>query len=153
MVARLYRGVGPRASLAGGFVAAVILCIYTSPSAVHAHHVGHELSVASPRCGWIDGDDLRDRRNLSEFCTRWVPAAFRIRSASAMKERLWLEAPTDLISGLRGDERSTAALLRNWLEHWRKITGYKTASVILLRGHVEFAKVQTTMAGDAISIR
>ena len=70
-----------------------------------------------------------------------------------MREQLWIEAPADLASTLRGDDQSTATLLRHWLEQWRNITSYKTASVSLLRGHVEFAKVQTTMAGDIVTVR
>ena len=143
----------PRPGPGAAHVAAIVVWLSTFPSAVDAHHSGHQLSVPSPKCGWIDGDNIRDRSNLSEFCAQWVPADLRIRSATAMHERLWIEAPPDLASTLRGDGRSTAALLRDWLEQWRTVTGYKTASVTLLRGHVEFAKVQTTMAGDAITIR
>lgn len=123
-----------------------------SPPAVHAHHSGQELSTRSAKCGWIEAEDIRDRSNLSEFCAQWVPAEFRIRSATAVRERLWVEAPPDLAAALRG-EVSTATLLRKWLEEWRKITRFSTASVTLLQNHVEFAKVQTTMTGDVVSLR
>jgi hypothetical protein len=120
---------------------------------VSAHHSGHALSVPSTRCGWTEGESLRDRRNLSEFCSRWVPGDFRIRSAAADRERLWLEAPRELASVLRSDDHSTAALLREWLRQWRTISGYNTASIVLLQNHIEFAKVYTTMAGDVVSLR
>jgi hypothetical protein len=129
----------------------LLLCIMASP--VRAHHGGHQLSEPSPACGWIDGQSLRDRRNLTDFCARWMPAELRISGASANRDSLWIETPPDLVSLLRADDRTTTALLREWLEHWRKTTGYNTASVVLLRNHVEFARIQTTMAGDVITKR
>jgi hypothetical protein len=126
------------------------LCIVSS---VSAHHGGHRLSVRTPKCGWIDGQDLRDRRNLADFCARWIPAELRIGSASAVQESLWIEAPPDLVSTLREDDRTTATLLRGWLEHWRETTGYNNGSIILLRNHIEFARIQTTMKGDVVMIR
>ena len=82
-----------------------------------------------------------------------MPAELRISGASADRERLWIEAPTNLASTLRDDDRTTAALLREWLDHWRQTTGYTNASVVLVRGHIEFARIQTTMAGDVVMIR
>ena len=134
-------------------VLAWFACVVLLASTVSAHHSGDELSIRSARCGWIGAEDSRDRRHLSDFCAQWVPADLRIRSATAQHERLWLEAPPDLAAALRSDDRSTAALLQQWLERWRKITGYRTASVILLRSHVEFARVYTTMTGDVVTIR
>ena len=109
--------------------------------------------MPSPRCGWIDGESVRDRRNLADFCADWIPAQLRISSASADRESLWIEASPELESVLRDENRTMAALLRNWLEHWRKTTGYKTASVILVSQHIEFARIQTTMTGDVVVIR
>jgi hypothetical protein len=129
----------------------VLLCL--SASGIDAHHGGHMLSVPSPRCGWIDGEDFRDRRHLTDFCARWVSTELRIAGASAIREHLWIEAPPELASTLREDDRATAALLRHWLDHWRKTTGYATASVTLVRSHVEFARIQTTMTGDVVVIR
>jgi hypothetical protein len=82
-----------------------------------------------------------------------VPAALRISGASADRERLWIEASSDVAFTLRHNDRTTATLLREWLEHWRQTTGYKTASVVLVRQHIEFARIQTTMAGDVVMIR
>jgi hypothetical protein len=82
-----------------------------------------------------------------------MPAELRISGASADRDSLWIEAPPDLVSTLRTDDRMTSALLRNWLEHWRKTTGYNTASVTLLRAHVEVARIRTTMRGDVIVMR
>jgi hypothetical protein len=82
-----------------------------------------------------------------------MPAQLRISSASAMRETLWIEASPELVSVLREHDRTMAALLRDWLERWRKTTGYKTASVTLLSQHVEFARIQTTMTGDVVMIR
>ena len=129
----------------------VLFCV--SAADLSAHHADHVLSLPSPRCGWIDGEDVRDRRNLTDFCARWVPAALRISSASATRERLWIETPPDVAATLRDDSRRIATLLRSWVEHWRTTTGYRTASVILVRNHIEFARIQTTMTGDVVIVR
>jgi hypothetical protein len=134
-------------------VGAMLLPLVAAQPVVRAHHGGHQLSERSARCGWIDGPSLRDRRNLSDFCSQWMPAELRISSASADKDSLWIEAPPDLVSTLRSDDRTTSALLKNWLDHWRQTTGYTTASVTLLRGHVEVATIRTTMRGDVIVLR
>jgi hypothetical protein len=117
------------------------------------HHNVGDLSVASPRCGWIEGENVRDFSNLEEFCARWVPAGFRIRAASATRERLWIEAPSEVVATLRSGEPTTRALLKQWLDQWRTITGYRTAFVVLLQGHHEIARAQTTLTGDFVSIR
>ena len=132
---------------------ALLIALGSTPFTAYAHHADHRLSEPSPKCGWIDGQDLRDRRNLASFCTRWMPAELRISGASADGERLWIEAPAHLASTLRGSDRTTAALLREWLQHWRQTTGYTSASVVLVRQHVEFARIQATMAGDVVMIR
>jgi hypothetical protein len=82
-----------------------------------------------------------------------MPADLRISGASAERERLWIEAPADLASALREDDWTTAALLREWARHWRETTGYTNASVVLVRHHIEFARIQATMAGDVVMIR
>jgi hypothetical protein len=125
----------------------------TSQRASHAHHAGHGLSVPSARCGWVEGDDMRDRRLAAEFCGRWMDSELGIAGASAIGERLWIEAPPRLKSALREDDRQTAALLSNWLQHWRETTGYKNATVILVSSHIEFARIQATMAGDVVKVR
>jgi hypothetical protein len=135
------------------YVAASLLSLCLLPSVGWAHHGGHKLLVPSPRCGWIDGQNLRDRRNLADFCADWMPAQLRISSASADRESLWIEASPELVSVLREQDRTMAALLRDWLEHWRKTTGYRTASVILVSQHIEFARIRTTMTGDVVVIR
>jgi len=134
------------------YVGALVILL-TAAFPVRAHHGGHQLSLPSPKCGWIDGPSLRDRRNLADFCARWMPAELRISSASASRDSLWIETPPDLVSVLLADDRTTTALLREWLEHWRKTTGYNTASVTLVRNHIEFARIRTTIAGDMISMR
>ena len=135
------------------YVCALVLSLCAVASPVQAHHGGHQLAVPSPKCGWIDGQSLRDRRNLTDFCARWMPSELRISGASANRDSLWIETPPDLVSILLADDRTTTALLREWLEQWRKTTGYNTASVVLLRNHIEFARIQTTMAGDVITRR
>jgi hypothetical protein len=132
-------------------VTGLVLCGLAS--GVQAHHAGHMLAIPSPKCGWIEGEGLRDRRHLADFCAQSMPAEFRIAGASALREQLWIEAPADLVSGLRGDARPVAALLRAWLERWRRTTGYDSASVSLVRGHVELARIQTTMKGDVVMVR
>jgi hypothetical protein len=135
---------------------ATVLTVFVlgpAPVDLRAHHGGHALSVPSPRCGWVDGDDLRDRRLAAEFCGRWIDGELGIAAASAIGERLWIEAPPTLKSTLREDDRHTAALLTNWLQHWRQTSGYKTATVILVSGHTEFARIQSTMKGDVVVIR
>jgi hypothetical protein len=120
---------------------------------VPVHHSGQEMAVMSPRCGYTEGENLRDRRHLDDFCERSVPAGLRIRGAGAVGEHLWIEAPADLALTLRADDQTAKALLREWLAEWRKVTGYRNATVTLLHGHVEFARAQATMTGDAIRVR
>lgn len=134
-----------------GILMVVGLCAV--PVASRAHHAGHGLSVPSARCGWVEGDDMRDRRLAAEFCGRWMDSELGIAGASAIGERLWIEAPPRLKSALREDDRQTAALLSNWLQHWRETTGYKNATVILVASHIEFARIQATMAGDVVKVR
>jgi hypothetical protein len=131
----------------------LLVALWLTSATPYAHHADHRLTEPSPKCGWIDGYDLRDRRNLAQFCAQWMPAELRISAASADRERLWIEAPADLALSLRENDRTTAALLREWLEHWRRTTGYTSASVFLARHHIEFARIQTTMAGDVVMIR
>jgi hypothetical protein len=120
---------------------------------VRAHHTAMNLSVPAPGCGWAEGDSLRDRNNLSEFCQRWVPPRLGIRMAAADHEVIQIEASPALVAALHDDNRSVAALLRNWLQHWRTLSGYKTASIVLTRNHVEIAKIYTTMSGDVVALR
>jgi hypothetical protein len=134
-------------------VAALLVVLWSASFTASAHHADHRLAERSPKCGWIDGEDPRDRRNLADFCTQWMPAELHISGASADHERLWIEASRDLAATLRENDRTTAALLHEWLVHWRQTTGYTSASVILLRQHVEFARIQTTMSGDVVMIR
>jgi hypothetical protein len=122
-------------------------------SSLSAHHAADRLSAPSAKCGWTEGDSLRDRSNLTEFCARWVPGELRISSAAADRERLSLEAPRELALVLRTDDRSTSALLREWLRAWREISGFPTSEVRLLREHVEIARAYTTMAGDVVTLR
>jgi len=69
-----------------------------------------------------------------------------------MRDQLWIEAPPEVAFSVREDRRTAAALLRQWLEHWKKTTGYRTASVTLVRDHAEVVKIQTTMGGDVVVI-
>jgi hypothetical protein len=120
---------------------------------VRAHHTAMNLSVPAPGCGWAEGDSLRDRSNLSEFCQRWVPPRLGIRMAAADHEVVQIEASPALVASLRDDNRAVAALLRDWLQHWRKLSGYRSASIVLTRNHVEIAKIYTTMSGDVVAVR
>jgi hypothetical protein len=70
-----------------------------------------------------------------------------------MGERLFIEAPPTLKSTLREDDRHAAALLTHWLQHWRQTSGYRSATVILVSRHIEFARIQSTMKGDVVVIR
>jgi hypothetical protein len=134
-------------------VAAAAAAVHVLALPVSAHHGDHGLSELSPQCGWIEADNLRDRRNLADFCERSVSGELHIRSAGAAGEQLWIEAPPALVSSLRAGDRSTAALVRTWLREWRAVSGYTTAAVSLMRGHVEYAAVRTTMTGDVVTLR
>src|SRR5262245_45920368 len=79
---------------------------------VQGHHTPNGLSVPVPGCGWAEGDNLRDRKNLSEFCQRWIPARLGIRMAAADHELVELEASPTLIAALRDDGGGVSALLR-----------------------------------------
>lgn len=120
---------------------------------VRAHHTAMNLSVPAPGCGWAEGDSLRDRSTLLAFCQRWVPANLGIRMASADHEIVQIEASPVLVAALRDDSRSVSTLLREWLRHWRAVSGYKSAAIVLMRNHVEIAKIYTTMSGDVVAVR
>ena len=133
-------------------VVVVTLWLSSAASDVTAHHSGHRMSGPSAKCGFIDGDNLRDRRHLTDFCAGAALTNVRIRSASATRERLWIEAPPEVGLELQEEARSTAALLKQWLVSWKETTGYRTASVTLMRGHAEVARIQTTMDGEVVVI-
>jgi hypothetical protein len=118
-----------------------------------AHHGLWDIQVPSPKCGWLEGSSVRDIQNLTDFCTRWVPGNFRVAAAAANRERLWIEAQPQLVNALRVDGEATRVLLKEWLERWRATSGYRSASVVVLRGHVPVATAEATVAGDAIAIR
>lgn len=118
---------------------------------VHAgHHSHEEISVASPKCRWIDGESVRDIGNLSEFCARFVPVGLQVRAASASRERLWIEITPQLAATLLAGDVAARPLLEDWLERWKTITRYRSASVVLLVGHHEVAKVEATLTADAV---
>jgi hypothetical protein len=134
------------------------LCLTTilliaAPLALRAGHhtIGH-LAVASPKCGWIEGENVRDFSNLAEFCARWVPAGVRIAGATARGGHLWIEAPPDFLENVPS-ETGPRALLADWLQRWKTVTGYRTAFVTVLQGHRQIAKAQTTLTGDVVSMR
>jgi hypothetical protein len=131
----------------------VLLAAVGPPVRVAGHHTAARLSVPAPGCGWAEGESLRDRTNLSEFCQRWIPSRLGIRMAAADHEVVQIEASPALVAELRDDGRQTSALLRDWLQHWRALSGYRTASIVLLRNHVEIAKIYTTMSGDVVALR
>ena len=134
-------------------LAAIGIVWAPGPVTVRAHHTAMNLSVPAPGCGWAEGDSVRDRSNLSEFCLRWVPLRLGIRMAAADHEVVQIEASPALVAALHDDNRSVAALLRDWLQRWRTLSGYKSASIVLTRNHVEIAKIYTTMAGDVVAVR
>ena len=122
--------------------------------ALHAHHDHHDIHIRSVTCGWIEGDDLRDIRNLSDFCRRSVPATFRIASAAATREQLWIEAPADVVAAMRIDgPAATRTLLQEWLQQWKRISRYPAASVVLMYRHAEVGSAQSTVRGDTITVR
>jgi hypothetical protein len=135
------------------FLLFMLLAAVGLPVGVHGHHTAVHLSVPVLGCGWAEGESLRDRKNVSEFCQRWVPVRLGIRMAAADHEIVHIEASPALVAALHDDGESTSALLRDWLQHWRAVSGYKTASIVLMRNHVEIAKIYTTMSGDVVALR
>jgi hypothetical protein len=131
---------------------AVLITSVATPT-VFAHHVGWGAATKSPRCGWLEGDNVRDLANLSTFCAHSIPAALRVQGVTANRERLWIDAPPELAAALRDHDTRTETLLKDWLQMWRTITGYRTAFVIVLRGHAEIARAGTAMSGDFVTVR
>jgi hypothetical protein len=117
------------------------------------HHDVGGLSVVSARCGWMKGENVRDFSNLDEFCGRVVSAGIRLGDMTASREHLWIEATPELMAALRSGEPTTRTLLKHWLEQWKAITGYRTAFVVVLEGHLEIAVARVTMSGDVVSLR
>jgi hypothetical protein len=142
---RLMHGVAAWCAIGAAWVSA--------PVTVRAHHTALNLSVPAPGCGWAEGDSLRDRSTLLAFCQRWVPPGLGIRMASADHETVQIEASPALVAALRDDSRSVSGLLRDWLRHWREVSGYRTAAIVLTRNHIEIAKIYTTMSGDVVAVR
>jgi hypothetical protein len=122
-------------------------------SVLHAHHTGWGVVTRSAKCGWLEGDNVRDVTNVSTFCVRYIPAGLQIQGVTANREQLWIDAPPELAAMLRENDATTEALLKEWQERWKTISGYRTASVILLRGHGEIASAGTTMSGDFVRVR
>ena len=121
---------------------------------VQAHHDHHDVHVRSLKCGWLDGGDLRDILNLSDFCNRSISVTFNITGAAATREQLWIEAPADFVAALRVDgDTATRALLGSWLQTWKRISGYPAASVVLMFRHIEVGRAQTTLRGDTTIVR
>lgn len=130
------------------------VCLFLSAVlTADAHHGLWEIQVPSPKCGWLEGSTVTDIRNVTDFCTRWVPGHFRVSAAAATRERLWIEAPRQLVNTLRVEDETTRVLLKDWLRQWRAISGYRSASVVVLWGHVPVATAEATLAGDTIAIR
>ena len=136
-----------------GALAAVGIVWVHGEVTVRAHHTAMNLSVPVPGCGWAEGDSLRDRNNLSEFCQRWVPSRLGIRMAAADHEVVEIDASPALVAALHDDNRAVAALLRDWLQRWRAVSGYKSASIRLMRNHIEIARIYSTMSGDVVALR
>jgi hypothetical protein len=118
----------------------------------YAHHTGGRMSVPTPGCGWAEGDSLRDRSNLSRFCQQSIPTRLDIRMAAADHEVVQIEASPALVAALHDERGSVAALMRGWLDQWRALSGYRSASIALTRNHLELAKVYTTMSGDVVIV-
>lgn len=129
------------------------LIVLASLSLNARHHATLDVSTRLPKCGWIEGGGVRDVDNLSRFCSRFVPAGYQIIGAGARREHLWIETRVELAAALLGDDQTTRTLLKEWLERWKTLTGYRTASVTLMRNHREVAKAETTMRGDVVTIR
>jgi hypothetical protein len=138
-----------------GAIVAVTALVSINAFAVPAgaHHTATRMSVPVPGCGWAEGDSLRDRSNLSEFCQRWIPPRLGIRMAVADHEVVQIEASPTLVAALHDERGAVAALMRDWLQRWRALSGYRTASIVLTRNHLEIAKIYTTMSGDVVVVR
>src|SRR5919106_4895494 len=123
----LMSGIRPwKPFLSARFFRACMLAVTAAtvaPSITHAHHTVSGVPIRSSTCGWIEGESLRDVRHLSDFCAESVPAGFHIISVTANRERLWIEAPSDLVARMRAGDEQPRALLRTWLEQWRVVTG------------------------------
>jgi hypothetical protein len=134
-------------------VAASLTLLLVGTVPVDAHHAMFGPRALSASCGWMDADTTRDLANLSTFCADSVPEQWRVRGATANQERLWLEAPADLLARLRERDPEARTLVTAWLAQWRRITGARGASIVLLRQHVDIATAASTMAGDVIRVR
>jgi hypothetical protein len=130
----------------------IFMLLVITPS-VRAHHSGWGPMTLSPKCGWLEGDNIRDLTNVRTFCAQSIPAALRVQAATANREYLWVDAPRELTAALRENDSTTETILRDWLHRWRAISGYPTAFVIVLRNHVEIARAGTAMRGDFVTVQ
>ena len=123
------------------------------PLVCEAHHSMAGVPVRSAHCGWVQGDSLRDVRNVSEFCAQSIGTEFRIDAVTSDREHLWIEAPRQLVVGVRSGDRDARLRLATWLREWRRISGFRAASVSLVVNHVDVVTARATMRGDVIALR
>jgi hypothetical protein len=137
----------------GGMKFLILVLLSVIASVGEAHHSMSGVPVKSAKCGWLEGESLRDVRNVTDFCAQSIGSGTRINSVTSDRERLWIEAPPQLAADVRSGESAARQRLGVWLKDWRRITGLRTASVSLVVNHVDVVKAETTMSGDVISIR
>ena len=136
----------PRIDLVGTRRAAkvLVLCVLVGvPPVCEAHHTMTGVPVRSAKCGWLQGDSLRDLRNLSDFCANVVAGRTYIGGVASHRERLWIEAPPEFAADVRTGERAAQQRLASWLAAWRRISGYRHASVAIVTNHVDVVTVVT----------
>ena len=131
----------------------MLVLILLLASVCEAHHSVAGVPVRSAKCGWLEGESLRDARNVADFCAHSVASETRIHSVTSDRERLWIEAPSQFATDVRGGDDAARLRLSVWLQEWRRITGFRSASVSIVVNHVDVARAETTMRGDIILIR
>jgi hypothetical protein len=130
-----------------------IVFLFLIASVCEAHHSVAGVPLRSAKCGWLEGESLRDVRNVAHFCAQSVGAGPQIYSVTSDRDRLWIETPPHVAMDIRSGDEAARLRLRTWLKEWRRITGFANASVSLVVNHVDVARADTTMSGDVISIR
>lgn len=119
----------------------VLAAVIGVPATGAAHHSRAGVPVKSAKCGWLQGESVRDLRNVADFCAAFAADDTAVRAAVSDRERLWIEATPGFAADVRTGERDAQMRLARWLAEWQRISGYDRASIAIVANHVDVVTV------------
>lgn len=120
---------------------AILAAIIGIPAPGAAHHSRSGVPVKSAKCGWLQGESVRDLRNVSDFCAAFAADETAVRGAVSDRERLWLDATPGFAADVLTGEPEARMRVARWLAEWRRISGYDRASIAIVANHVDVVTV------------